>query len=587
MPGKSRQLLLLLIEAICLGRNVAVKNNVPSRPHLLFMMADQLRWDALSHVARSTNKAARTPAIDRLAAEGISIRYSFSSTPTCTPARAALLTGRSPWRHGMLGYGNIAPHYSIEMPRLLSSAGYRTATIGKDHFGGPASSLAHGYQQASLYDGLGHWSPTANNSWVGEFDTYDQWFQTKMPGKDPQATLDSLDGDGWNSWHGRAYVYDESLHPTTWVGQNAVKFIRSYSNATDAQPFFLKVSFHRPHSPYDPPARVLDTVRAEDLPPVKLCKGATSPGSTSDDHGDNWCLRFRGHSGDPSGCGSTPDAWCGEMPVNDTTLSRRAYTASVNFVDEWVGRIYDALVEKNLLERTWILWTADHGDGQGDMYHWRKGYPYEFSAHVPMLLRWPQAWADAQPHASIVARGTTLEPPLVAELRDVLHTMADAAGIAHNASLIPPIRVASMGFAPEDGRSLLCLLRDPSGTSDCDYPPNPGPWRRWIDMEHATCYNMTNHWSALTDGRMKYIYRAWANDEQLFNLTADPAETTDVSSLTEYASELLLWRNRLVHQFESEGRGPDWVQNKTLVRRTKQQTYSPNYPSAVEAVVFV
>ncbi len=67
---------------------------------------------------------------------------------------------------------------------------------------------------------------------------------------------------------------------------------------------------------------------------------------------------------------------------------------------------------------------------------------------------------------------------------------------------------------------MLCLLRDPTG-SRCDYPPNPGPWRSWIDMEHNTCYNLTNHWSALTDGRMKYIFRAWKGDEQLFNLTAD------------------------------------------------------------------
>ena len=53
-------------------------------------MADQLRWNA----------AVPTPALDRIAAEGVRVRFSWSSTPTCTPARAAILTGRRPWGHG-------------------------------------------------------------------------------------------------------------------------------------------------------------------------------------------------------------------------------------------------------------------------------------------------------------------------------------------------------------------------------------------------------------------------------------------------------------------------------------------------------
>lgn len=97
-------------------------------------------------------------------------------------------------------------------------------------------------------------------------------------------------------------------------------------------------------------------------------------------------------------------------------------------------------------------------------------------------------------------------------------------------------------------------------------------------MEHAQCYNASNHWSALTDGRMKYIQRAWAGDEQLFNLTSDPAETTEVSRSPEYAEELTRWRARLAQQFEAEGRGEGWVKDGQLVRRVKSTTYSPHYP---------
>ena len=82
----------------------------------------------------------------------------------------------------------------------------------------------------------------------------------------------------------------------------------------------------------------------------------------------------------------------------------------------------------------------------------------------------------------------------------MFHTIVDAVGVSDDSS--NPI--APLGhFAAEDGKSLLCLLKDPTGMEHCDYAVNPGPWRGWIDMEHNTCYNGTNHWSSLTDGATK------------------------------------------------------------------------------------
>jgi len=583
MPDLSIKCLLLAL----ITERVAAES---TRPHLLFMMSDQMRYDAMGSYAGDYNRAARTPALDRIAREGMLVRYAASSTPTCTPARAALLTGRSPWNHGMLGYGVVADRYPLEMPRVLAGAGYHTRVIGKNHFGWNTTSdtgIQHGFQKLTICDGLGHWDKKAKHHWSDTYDDYDKWFQAQMPGKDPQATLDGLDREGWNTWQARPFIYNESLHPTAWVGRQAVSFLKSYPNTTDAQPFMLKVSFHRPHSPYDPPKRVLDAVKADDLRPIRLCHGAAkSNGSTAPNGDGKWCLQFRGKEGDSSGCGpKNPDAWCGLMPEKAATLSRRAYTASVNFVDEWIGHIYGALVERNLLERTWILWTSDHGDGQGDMFHWRKGYPYEFSTHIPMLLRWPESWARAQPKGSIVDRGTELPPPVVTEMRDVFHTFVDAAGIANDAKLVPPRNSKDAArFASEDGKSMLCLLRDPSGKSDCDYAPNPGPWRQWIDMEHANAVKWSMHWSGLTDGKMKYVVRAMDGQEQLFNLTADPYEEAEVSGVAAYASVLKLWRSRLVQQFEHEGRGNQWVRNGKLMHRRKSQTYSPHFPKSERTV---
>ena len=201
-----------------------------------------------------------------------------------------------------------------------------------------------------------------------------------------------------------------------------------------------------------------------------------------------------------------------------------------------------------------------------------------------MLLRWPEQWEEAQARAGravAVTRGTELPPPIVSELRDIFHTLVDAAGIAGNATLVPPYATGDTGhFKATDGKSLLCLLADPTGRAHCDYAPNPGPWRLFLDMEHSTCYNASNHWSALTDGATKYVYRAWVPDEQLFNLSSDPHESTEVSGDPAYAAALVQWRQRLVAQFEREGRGDAWVKDGKLLQRAQGQTYSPNYPKA-------
>eukprot|EP00756_Hemistasia_phaeocysticola_P018311 Hpha_TRINITY_DN15585_c1_g12::TRINITY_DN15585_c1_g12_i1::g.103910::m.103910 len=498
---------------------------VSARPNLLFLMADQMRGDAFGAAG---NKHVKTPALDSIAKEGVRFTSGWSSTPTCTPARGALLTGKSPWNHGMLGYGAVATHYNYEMPKALAAAGYATAVFGKDHFGWNESTgegYSHGYQQLQLYDGLGKWDAKAG-AMTPHSDDYMQWFDKQMPGKDPQATLDD-----WNGWRGKAFIYNESLHPTAWVGRGAVNWLDAYSGSA---PWFLKVSFHRPHSPYDPPQRVLDLIPQE-LPPPYVCANGTG----------QWDLPFRG-----KGCGAqSADAWCGEMPAADALNSRRCYLASIQFVDEWVGEVISAVRRRGWWDNTLVVFVSDHGDGQGDHYHWRKGYPYEFSAKVPFLLKWHAGLAGAK-----VAPGSVLGDTV--ELRDVLHTMIDAAEVT------PPSGI----FNDNDGKSLLNIVRGEAG------------WREWVDMEHSTCYNETNHWNALTDGRMKYVFNAFFPEEQLFNLTADPHEFTDLATSPAHQQELTKWRGRLVSQFEQEGRGSAWVQNGVLQRRTKGQTYSPNYP---------
>lgn len=479
-----------------------IKAQSRSTPHLLMLMADQHRADWLGAAGL---KALSTPNLDRIASEGIRFTNAYSSTPTCTPARAALLTGLSPWNHGMLGYARVAEKYPIEMPRALRNAGYYTAGIGKMHWH-PQRNM-HGFHEMLLDESGRAESPDF-------ISDYRAWFKREAPSLNPDET-----GIGWNDYKGGAYKLPERLHPTRWTGDRAVDFINGYRRN---DPFFLKVSFARPHSPYDPPQRLLDKYMRASLP--KPAVGA-------------WAVKYEPRNS------QRDDIWHGKMPDQEIALSRAAYAGSVEFIDEQIGRILESLEKRRLLDETLVLYFSDHGDMTGDHNLWRKSYAYEASAKIPMMMRWPKGMTGAK-------RGSAREHPV--EIRDVLPTLLDAAGALPDTGL--------------DGRSMLHHV---SGKLD--------GWRQWIDLEHDVCYSPSNHWNSLTDGRVKYIFHAQTGEEQLFVLTEDPHELRDRSADETAAPLLRLWRSRMTDHLAP--RGDKWVSGGRLVPRPTSTVRSPNYPA--------
>jgi arylsulfatase len=487
---------------------VATQSSLPasmqtSKPHLLFIMDDQHRPDCLGSEG---NRVIRTPNMDRLAREGMRFSRAYSCTPTCTPARAALLTGLAPWNHGVLGTGAVGRKYSYTMPQALGDAGYRTMSIGKLHYT-PQRNL-HGFQSALLDESGRIGSPDFRSD-------YRSWFWSEAPNLDPDAT-----GVGFNDYKGKAYVLPERLHPTTWIADCSVRFIESYQRA---QPFFLKVSFERPHSPYDPPQRWMNHYAGANIPKPKIGK---------------WAEHYAKRSWDRD------DIWHGDVGAEQTRIAREAYYGSVSYVDEQIGRILAALEKRGWLEQTLIVFTSDHGDMTGDHYLWRKSYAYDLSARIPMIVRWPKGMASAQ-------RGSVSEQPV--ELRDVFPTMLDAAGVSASRQL--------------DGRSLLDLVRG-----------RGSDWRKHIDLEHDVCYDPSNHWNALTDGKTKYIFHAREGAEQLFDLKSDPHELNDLSGLTQHSALLRDWRGKMLGHLAE--RGDRYVKGGNLVPRPERDGFSPHYPAA-------
>jgi choline-sulfatase len=476
------------------------------RPNILYLMTDQMRGDC---IACAGNSAIKTPNLDALAREGTLFSCAHSSTPTCTPARSALLTGLSPWHHGMLGFGEVADQYRVELPQALRDADYWTFGIGKMHWA-PRRSL-HGFH-GTLLDET---SPGRSKTFVSD---YERWFKKQAPDLDPFATR-----LGWNDCRARVYALAEELHPTWWTGRKAVEFIETYHKP---DPFLLKASFVRPHSPYDPPKRFMDMYAEDDMP---------------DPHIGKWAAKFA-EIEHPM----RYNLWHGDLGLKHTRHSRRGYYASVTFVDEQIGLILQALKKRHMYDNTLIIFLADHGDMLGDHHHWRKSYPYEGSTKVPMILRWPKSMGYDN------RRGTTLAHPV--ELRDVLPTFLDVAGADIPDHL--------------DGMSLLNLVRDESTR-----------WRPYVDMEHNVCYHRENHWNALTDGKIKYIYNACTGREQLFNLASDPGEIHNLAEDHARQKTLKDWRNQLVRHLEE--RGKPFVSDGELLRRPQGLLYSPMYPRPV------
>jgi arylsulfatase A-like enzyme len=474
-----------------------------SMPHILLLMTDQHRADC---IGADGNSVIRTPHLDRIAREGVRFEHAYSSTPTCTPARAALLTGLSPWNHGMLGYGRIAPRYAFEKPRAMREAGYYAIAVGKQHYAPMRN--GHGYERMVLdehcEEGNG---PQAVVHPDAERADYEAWFWSEAPALDPHTT-----GIWWNDYRARAFALPERLHPTRWTGDTAVNFLKGYQGS---RPFFLKVSFIRPHSPYDPPERFMKLYQDAALPDARVAP---------------WAERYAARNS------SGTDIWRGRLSTDEIRRARQGYYGSVSFVDEQIGRILEALEKRGWMDETLILFTSDHGDMLGDHNLWRKSYAYEPSARIPMLLRWPAA-----------GRGKLAAQPV--ELRDVLPTLLDVAGK-------PAPR-------PLDGRSLLAAARG-------------AEWRPFLDLEHDVCYSPENHWNALTDGRWKYIFHAQDGREQLFHLERDPHEMSDLAGDAAHAGELRQWRQRLVEHLAV--RGESWVAGGKLLPRPKGQPYSPNYP---------
>jgi arylsulfatase len=216
---------------------------LPDKPNIILILTDQMRADCLSAAG---HPELETPNLDDLAHAGVRFTSAFSPCPSCIAARASLFTGLSPSSHGRLGYRDQVPwRYTDTLAEVLAAGGYQTHAVGKTHF--YPQRLPLGFESQESYE-------AQQNFGAGYVNDYYAWLEKQTGGR-----LREFDhGLQSNSWVSRPSHLPEELHNNTWVASRCMDFL---ARRDRERPFFLFMSFHRPHAPLDPPASFWEMYR--------------------------------------------------------------------------------------------------------------------------------------------------------------------------------------------------------------------------------------------------------------------------------------------------------------------------------------
>jgi arylsulfatase len=455
------------------------------RPNVILICVEQWRGDCLGIAG---HPVVHTPYLDQMALGGARFRRAYTAVPSCIASRAALYTGLSQRTHGRVGYQDGVPwDYPVTLAGEFTRHGYQTQAIGKMHVYPERSQT--GFQNVILHDGPLHFS-WRHNRCLEIVDDYLPWLRQQLG---PDAN-DFEHGMNCNSTVARPWDKPEHVHPTNFVITQAIDFLR---RRDPRKPFFLYLSFHRPHPPYDPPAWAFEQYLDAPMPDVPV--------------GD-WVEIF-----DEYARPSHPSTMVGEIPPHLLRRARAGYYGHMTHIDHQINRFLETLDSFEPDKETYLCFVADHGELIGDHHLFRKYFPYEGSARVPLILKGPQS--------SGIRRGGACDQ--VVELRDVMPTLLDCAGLE-----IPD---------GVEGRSLLPLARGETPV-----------WRDHIHGEHAIL-GQSPHW--ITDGHEKYVWLSGTGHEQLFDLDEDPQELHDLARDPSAADRVARWRQVLIEELTGREEG--------------------------------
>ncbi|MFW6039350.1 MAG: sulfatase [bacterium] len=349
-----------------------------STPNILFLMADQHRWDAMGCAG---NPKIQTPHLDRLAASGVRFSNACTSTPICAAARHSLITGHRNSRTHWIDNQKLpgpAPEWPTIMS-LLHEQGYRTHAVGNLFFHG----RHYGLQSIESLEGA-TLQTRIDDDYLMHLKA--QGIRTRCP-----RGLRSL-----LYYQPQTSGMPEAHSPSTWITNRSVAFLRDHVRYRGEWPFFLWTSWLAPQPPFAPCEPYdamygpddMDLPIYPDRPLSTLASGA-------------WSHRARldGAHLDPP----------------RIRRIRALYYGMISQVDDGVGCLLDELDRLGLADNTIVIYCSDHGEMLGDHGLSQKCVPYEASVRVPLLLRWPAQTEPGRVCEDLVGL-TDLMPTLCAGL---------------------------------------------------------------------------------------------------------------------------------------------------------------------------
>ena len=458
---------VFIVAAVLLVPPAVSAQSARMRPNILFIMTDDHAAHAIGAYGSRVNA---TPNLDRLARQGALLTNVFATNSICTPSRAAILTGQYSHINGVTVF-NRFDSSRMTVARLLQQGGYHTGMIGKWHLGS---------------DPVG----------------FDQW--EILPGQGAYFNPVFYTAASEKTYTGR-YVTDV-------ITDLALDFLRQ---RPANKPFFLMMHHKAPHRPWEPAEAYAAQFGTRRIPEPETFwdSYATRTDALHENQQrvgadlNNRDLKLKpppGLTAEELARWQTtkPDAVTITRGGKEVTMTGEAlarwkyqrymqdYLATVQSVDDSVGRVLDYLDTSGLARNTIVVYTSDQGFFLGDHGLFDKRFMYEESIRMPFLARWP-AGVKAGTRSDAMALNVDFAP-----------TFLDAAGL--------PI--------PSDmqGRSLLPVLRGST-------PPD---WRSAIYYRYyhdPGDHNTRAHYGIRTRTH-KLIY-FWKKDQwELFDLANDPHE---------------------------------------------------------------
>jgi len=491
--------------------------------NLLFITADQWRGECLSALKHPTVK---TPNLDALAADGVVFNNHFAQCIPCGPSRASLYTGMYLQNHRVVenGIPLDARHTNIALE--MRKLGYDPALVGYTDTTPDPRLYSPQDPVLRTYEGI---LPGFNRVLAMSSENFPEpwalWLEERgyeVPKNLRDLYYASVTGYPEVEKRGKTYApapYSKEESESAFVTDKAEKFIRR----PDTRPWFLHISYLKPHRPYLAPEPYNRLYHPDDVPDFR---GATSREKEAKQHPFlaymlEQSVKYGNYRADI-------------YPRDDKSMRqlRATYYGLITEVDHNIGKIIVQLKEAGQYENTVIIFVSDHGAQIGDHHLLAPGAYFDQSFHVPLVIRSPDE--NMPQHRSRVVDAFT-------ESVDILPTVMDMFGAE-----IP---------RQCDGRSLVPFLKG----------ENPEKWRNethWeVDfrcMQPGRDFEPPDEkleigfeecsFNVIRDANYKYVHFAalpplffdLKNDpDELHNLAADPAFT---DLMLKYAQKVLSWR---------------------------------------------